>query len=45
MRGQRGTLPVHALGYVNSAKVSYRSGVFQDVRIKAYLDLMWLVSK
>ena len=50
MKGQRGTLPVHALGYVNSKKVIYRlaferKGVFRDVRIKANLDLMWLVSK
>ena len=50
MRGQRGTLPNHALGYVNSTKVIYRLAlerkrVFRDVRIKAHLDLMWLVSK
>ena len=49
VRGQRGTLPVHALGYVHSTKVSYRlalerKGVFRDIRIKANLDLIWLVS-
>ena len=37
MRGQKGTLPVHALGYVNSTKGIYRlaleqKGVFRDVR-------------
>ena len=42
---KRGTLPVHALRYVNSTKVIYRlafgrKGVFRDVRIKANLDLM-----
>ena len=50
MRGQRGTLPVYALGYVNSTEVIYRlaikrKGVFRDINIKAYLDLMWLVNK
>ena len=50
MRGQRGTLPVHASGYVNSTKVIYRlalerKGVFRDVRIEAHLDLMRLVSR
>ena len=49
MRGQRGTLSVHALGYVDSTKVIYRlalerKDVFRDVRIKANFDLMWLVS-
>ena len=52
MREQRETLPVHALGYVNSTKVNYelaleveRKDVFRDVRTKANLHLMWLVSK
>ena len=50
MRGQRGALPVHALGYVNSTKVIHRltlerKGVLGDVRIKANLYLMCLVSK
>ena len=49
MRGQRRTFPVYALRYVDSIKVIYslalaRKGVFQYVRIKANLDLMWLVS-
>ena len=39
MRGQRGTLLVHALGYVNSTKVIYRlvverKDVLRDVPIK-----------
>ena len=50
MRGKRGTLPVHALRYVNSTKVIYRlalerKSVFREVRINANLDLMSLVSK
>ena len=50
MRGQRGTLPVHALWYVIATKVIYRLAlkrkyVFRDVRIKANRDLMWLVRK
>ena len=49
MRGQRGTLPVHGLGYVISTEVIHRlalerRNVFRDVRVKAKLDLMWLVS-
>ena len=49
MRGQRGTLPVKALGYVDSTKVIYRlaleqKSVFRDVCIKSNFDLMWLVS-
>ena len=48
IRGQRGKLPVQPLGYVNSTKVTYggaleRKYVFRDVRIKADLDLMFLV--
>ena len=48
--GQRGTLPVHALRYVNSTKIIYRltlerKSVFRYVRIKANLNLMSLVSK
>lgn len=48
IRGQRGKLPVQTFGYVNSAKVIYRwalerKSVFRDVRIKANLDLMFLV--
>ena len=43
------TLSVHALGYVDSTTAIYklaleRKDVFQDVRLKANLDLMWLVS-
>ena len=52
MRGQRGTLAVHALRYVDSTKVIYRlalkrKSVFRDVRIKANLDpdLVLLLSK
>ena len=50
MRGQRETLQVQTLGYVNSTKVIYRSalerkGLFRDIRVKANFDLMWLVSK
>ena len=48
IRGQRGKLPVKPLGYVNCTKVIYRGAlerksVFRDVRIKANLDLMFLV--
>ena len=48
IRGQRGKLPVQPLGYVNSTKVIYggaleRKYVFRDVRIKADLDLRFLV--
>ena len=48
IRGQRGKLAVQLLGYVNSTKVIYggaleRKYVFRDVRIKADLDLMFLV--
>ena len=48
IRGQRGKLPVQPLGYVNSTKVIYggaleRKFVFREVRIKADLDLMFLV--
>ena len=48
--GQRGRLLVQALGYVNSTKVIYRwapkrKSVFRDVRIKANLDLMFLVKQ
>ena len=48
IRGQRGKLPVQPLGYVNSTQVIYggaleRKYVFRDVRIKADLDLMFLV--
>ena len=47
--GQRGKLPVQPLGYVNCTKVIYRGAlerksVFRDVRIKANLDLMFLVN-
>ena len=47
---QRGRLLVQALGYVNSTKVIYRwaterKSVFRDVRIKANLDLMFLVKQ
>ena len=50
MRGQRETLQVQTLGYVNSTKAIYRSalerkGVFRDICVKANFDLMWLVSK
>ena len=49
IRGQRGKLPVQPLGYVNCTKVIYRGAferksVFRDVRIKANLDLMFLVN-
>ena len=49
IRGQRGKLPVQPLGYVNCTKVIYRGSlerksVFRDVRIKANLDLMFLVN-
>ena len=49
IRGQRGKLPVQPLGYVNCTKVTYRGAlerksVFRDVRIKANLDLMFLVN-
>ena len=49
IRGQRGKLPVQPLGYVNCTKVIYRralerKSVFRDVRIKANLDLMFLVN-
>ena len=42
--GQRGTPPVHSLGYVNSTNVIHRlarerKDVFRYVRIKADLDL------
>lgn len=48
--GQRGRLLVQALEYVNSTKVIYRwapkrKSVFRDVRIKANLDLMFLVKQ
>ena len=50
MRGQRATLPVHTLWYAIASKVIYRFALkrkyfFWDVRIKANLDLMWLVGK
>ena len=48
MRGQRGRLPDHALGYVDSTKVinsfrRKRKSVFRDVCIKANLELMYLI--
>ena len=50
MRGQRWTLPVHALWCVIATKVIYRLAhkrkcVFREVRIKTNLNLIWLVRK
>ena len=44
MRGQRGTLSVHALGYVNSTEVIYLLALERNGVLKANLDLMWLMS-